>query len=278
MAPFLRSKLADLASTFLRCNILLHLSHPCFWSSCARSALNYEGNSALLLASHSGHGQVVALLLGSGADAEIANKMGSTPLLVAAYGGHTECVRALIGAGAQVMKADGQGRTALHAACHKGRIEVVRSLLDAVDAVADRPDQRGVTPLAAACYAGQARCVELLLQSATVSLESMDANGRTPLEAACHAKRPECVATLLRSFDWSREAAWRPAAAWAEANAADPQHRPCVELIHAAVAKVTAAREAISAPAPALPPNLAAEAASAGARRTWRVAMVPTGC
>ena len=113
----------------------------------ARSALNHEGNTALLIACHAGHVECATALLAS-ATHSIGNKVGSTPLLVAAYGGHVACVEALLRSGASATHSDSKGRTPLHASCHKGRIEVARLLLPAMGTSADQPDEVGATPFA----------------------------------------------------------------------------------------------------------------------------------
>jgi len=58
---------------------------------------DHDGNTALIAASRWGTPDMVALLLGRGAEVNARNSMGDTALIAAARGGQTEAVRLLIG-------------------------------------------------------------------------------------------------------------------------------------------------------------------------------------
>ena len=223
---------------------------------------NYEGNTPVLIAAHWGHVACVRQLVAAGASLSIFNKMGSTPLLVAAYNGHAECVAAILEGGAAVDSADRHKRTPLHAACHKGRVEVARLLLDG-GADATRGDAGGSLALHAAAHQGHTETVELLVDRGA-PLDLYDGKGSPALLTACLARRSGCVAALLSRIDFSNEASWRPAHAWAvHPGHGDAGHIECATMVMAAVA--TAQAQPVAAPEAVAGDAAAAEAAAAEA-------------
>ena len=75
------------------------------------------GNT-LTVAARAGHHNIVATLIGAGADVNKADDTGATPLIAAAEAGHDNIVATLIGAGADVNKADDTaGTTPLLSSC-----------------------------------------------------------------------------------------------------------------------------------------------------------------
>ncbi|KAH7144601.1 ankyrin repeat-containing domain protein, partial [Dactylonectria estremocensis] len=60
---------------------------------------DFDGDTALLLASGRGHHKIVELLLQKGADPNIANTDGDTPLQLASGNGHQKVVELLIASG-----------------------------------------------------------------------------------------------------------------------------------------------------------------------------------
>ena len=84
----------------------------------------------LLAAARAGHDNIVATLIGAGAD---VNKVGGwdIPLTVAAKAGHHNIVAILIGAGADVNKADHTGAIPLTAAAKAGHDNIVAILIGA---------------------------------------------------------------------------------------------------------------------------------------------------
>ena len=58
--------------------------------------------SALMIASHDGHTEVVKLLLDKGAQVNMQGKDGGSALMIASQNGHTEVVKLLLDKGAQV--------------------------------------------------------------------------------------------------------------------------------------------------------------------------------
>ena len=102
-------------------------------------ALDSQGYTALCWAANYGDLSIAALLLGKGADPNLATPLGApravTPLYRAANGGHTAVLRALAAAGAKVDAVGGTtsvwiGASPLMAACRKVRVEAVKALCE----------------------------------------------------------------------------------------------------------------------------------------------------
>lgn len=95
------------------------------------------GQTALMLAARSGHGEVVEVLLTHGADLDHCAKYGLTALMLATINDHAEVVRLLMMAGADTdLEGSGApgfaGKTALDLAKDLGR-EDIADLLNSED-------------------------------------------------------------------------------------------------------------------------------------------------
>ncbi len=66
----------------------------------AVDARDRHGQTALMLAAHHGHADVVATLIDAGADLDVTAKYGLSALMLAVVAGHPECARLLARAGA----------------------------------------------------------------------------------------------------------------------------------------------------------------------------------
>ncbi|CAG2216793.1 ANKRD17 [Mytilus edulis] len=87
-------------------------------------------DTALTLACHGGHAELVSLLLSKGADIEHRDKKGFTPLILAATAGHVDVVEILLDHGADMeAQSERTKDTPLSLACSGGRFEVVELLL-----------------------------------------------------------------------------------------------------------------------------------------------------
>jgi RNA polymerase sigma factor (sigma-70 family) len=123
-------------------------------------AYSPEGFTALALAAHFGHLEVMRLLIGRGADPNrvAAHRLAVTPLHAALFGRQVEAARVLIEGGADVTLARGgagwkrEGWTALHYAAGMGFAALVIPLLER-GADPSRADAEGKTPLEVALEA-----------------------------------------------------------------------------------------------------------------------------
>ncbi|XP_064551187.1 uncharacterized protein LOC135437229 isoform X1 [Drosophila montana] len=166
---------------------------------------DYNGQTALNIASRNGHLEVVKLLLsfsqpcndGTGrmkrVDVNHADRDGWTPLRSASWGGHSEVVRLLIAQPAcKIDLADKEGRTALRAAAWSGHEDILKLLIES-GADVNSVDRQGRTSLIAASYMGHYDIVEILLDNGA-NVNHLDLDGRSAL----------CVAALCGSSGYSK--------------------------------------------------------------------------
>ena len=144
---------------------------------------NYDGRTALHLASYHGHKTMVNFLLFHGADPEVRD-MNSyfTALMLACENRHNETAYLLLIHGANIDSSDMHGYTCLHKACFYGEYALAQLLLSRGGNV-NVANQKKQTPLHFACYHGcKALCTLLLQKGADMNLKDVD--GGTPLDVA----------------------------------------------------------------------------------------------
>lgn len=107
------------------------------------NARDDSGHTLLILAAYNGGKEAVDLLLKSGADVNLQDRMG-TPLMAACFKGDLAIVNRLLSAGAHVNDRNGIGATALMFAALTARFEVVQ-VLRKHSADVDAVDERGLT-------------------------------------------------------------------------------------------------------------------------------------
>lgn len=97
------------------------------------NARDRYGQTALMLAAHHGHDDVVATLIDAGADLNVTAKYGLSALMLAVVAGHAECARLLARAGAnRTLVGTGApgfaGKTAYDLAVARGMMELYADL------------------------------------------------------------------------------------------------------------------------------------------------------
>ena len=123
-----------------------------------------SGNStALYLAAHNGHTNLVKLLLEYGADMLVADLSGATPLHIAALKGHREIVELLLNKKCNIEVQNNKGCTPLILAVEHNQQELALFLLERGAAVNVRATE-GWTALHLAVQSGFEEMVELLLK------------------------------------------------------------------------------------------------------------------
>uniref|UniRef100_A0A8C9WWQ6 E3 ubiquitin-protein ligase MIB2 n=1 Tax=Sander lucioperca TaxID=283035 RepID=A0A8C9WWQ6_SANLU len=140
--------------------LLLHASSPSLPSSplCLQHALiqacprflrvdiKNQGKTALQVAAHQGHMEVVKALLQANSSIEVKDEDGDTALHYTAFGNQAEITRLLLNKGANVNLLNNSMCTALHIAVNKGFTDVVRVLTEH-SADVNLQDSYGDTPL-----------------------------------------------------------------------------------------------------------------------------------
>jgi len=142
-------------------------------------------------------GDVIGVLVQSGADPNLPDDRRRTPLIEAAAAGREKAARALLDAGADPNRADRRRRTALDIAYQFEHTGIVRMLVDG-GAVLDRAGPDGDPLLLRAVSDERWDVMELLLE-AGASPNVQDALGTTPLMAAAGKGDAELVTRLLRA-------------------------------------------------------------------------------
>jgi len=161
---------------------------------------NSAGLTMLCLASRFGHERMIALLIEKGANVD-AKGAGATPLIWAARRGHTKAVTLLLAKGASIEHKDAEeGGTALHAASSEGHTEIIKILLEAKADIEMRTSTSGNSPLISACIRGKLYAVKLLLDE-MAQIDARNTADKSALYYACYFARVDVVRELI-----SREA------------------------------------------------------------------------
>lgn len=163
----------------------------------AVDACDQFGDTLLHLASRVGHHEVVAMLIGRGAQVNVTNLFNSTPLHDAVYGNQIEVIELLLNVGANVNVQDDNGNTPLYLACKNFDEEIVKLLLDH-KANPNIPNKAGKMPLhSAVCY-NNAASISLLV-SHGASVDTKNNYGDSPLHTAAEVGRASVLKQLIRN-------------------------------------------------------------------------------
>ncbi|XP_076596189.1 E3 ubiquitin-protein ligase MIB2 isoform X3 [Chaetodon auriga] len=121
-----------------------------------------QGKTALQVAAHQGHMEVVKALLQANGSIEIKDEDGDTALHYTAFGNQAEIARLLLSKGANVNLLNNSMCTALHIAVNKGFTDVVRVLTEH-SADVNLQDSYGDTPLHDAIAKDFRNIIEILV-------------------------------------------------------------------------------------------------------------------
>jgi ankyrin repeat protein len=151
--------------------------------------VDYDGQTALLVAAVGGHELIVRHLLERGANLNVVDAYGRTALYQAVWGGNPRIVQLVLeqrqcrGDLDSMSRING-GETLLSVAVRNGFVEIATMLLHAGAGV-DVMDGKGTTPLHIACSIEKMDLVKLLIEhGANVNATTEDRGEQTPLHVA----------------------------------------------------------------------------------------------
>ena len=160
-------------------------------------AKDYDGETALHLATITGMELPVQLLLSAGASINAQNHHGETALLMATSSGDKDLVQLLLKNGADPGVRERTGETALHKATSIGRVSLIQRLLDA-GANIDALNADHETPLLKATSLGHEEVVQLLLRNGA-DIGAKDKMGWTALRISLSVGHQSVVQRLLEA-------------------------------------------------------------------------------
>ncbi|XP_072305575.1 E3 ubiquitin-protein ligase MIB2 isoform X2 [Eucyclogobius newberryi] len=135
-----------------------------------------QGKTALQVASHQGHMEVVKALLQANSAIEIKDEDGDTALHYTAFGNQAEVARLLLSKGANVNMLNNSMCTALHIAVNKGFNDVVRVLTEHTADV-NLQDSYGDTPLHDAIAKDFRNIIEVLVLVPSIDFSQQNHRG-----------------------------------------------------------------------------------------------------
>ena len=158
---------------------------------------DHEGHTCLTLAAHFGHTKTVRYLAAfPEVDMNQRGRRGQTALHMAVHHIHADVVEVLIDAGADIEAKDENGRSPLHRASEKGAIAIVQLLIKAGAGVRVT-DNNGATCLILAAYCGRIETVRYLVRLPEVDMNQRGSKGRTALHMAVHHIHADVVEVLI---------------------------------------------------------------------------------
>ncbi|CAL5221935.1 g4209 [Coccomyxa viridis] len=165
----------------------------------AADSADYDGRTALMLASVKGHADVAVALISAGADVMLRDNLKRNPLLEACVAGHSDIIELLTRQGATLGRE--QDRIAMGAqlctCVFEGNLPLLRRLIRA-GAAADAGDYDKRTALHIAAAEGNTAAMRLLVEEGGAFINVTDRWGNTPLDEANRAGARPCAAFLER--------------------------------------------------------------------------------
>lgn len=156
----------------------------------------HSRKNALLVAAHCGNGEIVDLLIQSGARLNVADGSGSTALHLAASRGHCEVLALLAAENIDIEAKNSSGRTALWVAADKGQLEATELLIMHHAKINSRADNH-MMALHVAAKRGDEEIVDLLTRHGA-DLEAKDGAMMTALHYACEEGHLQVAEILLQ--------------------------------------------------------------------------------
>ena len=161
------------------------------------NAMNNRCQTALWIVCCDGQDELAKILLGKGADPNIADKYGDSSLHSATYGCcSTNVLKEIIDHVAHINATNNDGATALLLACNTGRSELVRLLLKA-GADPNITDADGDTCLHGVITADCNKETQQEIIDYGADVNATDKRGRTPLLLGCVLGQIDSVNVLL---------------------------------------------------------------------------------
>jgi ankyrin repeat protein len=128
------------------------------------NATNHNGLVPIQVAANRGLKPLIRIIVGYGADIEVATKDGRTPVVIACQGGSLYAVHVFNECGANMDVRDSYGRTLMHHAAATGAVHLMHYLNVKCGLRHDEKDNEGYTPLHLACWNSHTETVRYLLK------------------------------------------------------------------------------------------------------------------
>jgi ankyrin repeat protein len=154
-----------------------------------------SGRTALAIASHCGHEEIVSILLQHGSRMDVPDSTGMMPLHLAASRGHCNVTNLLIHERVNIESSGPKRKTPLRFAVENGHEDVTNSLLCSGAKVNTRCEEQ-LTPVHVAAKLGDDRIVKLLIAHGA-DVETKDAAFMSPIHHASEGGHCDVVDTLL---------------------------------------------------------------------------------
>jgi ankyrin repeat protein len=157
-------------------------------------AVDFKGNTAILIAAQHGRSDIVNLLLKLMSHSK-RNKDGDNILHCAAMSDNAELVEYLLNFGLKINGSNKKHQTPLWLASRYGNLSVTQVLLQHHAKISVRDNEYGQTPLHMAAMWGHLKVVKCLVEHGA-NISAREKRGHTPLERAEKYKRSDVVEYL----------------------------------------------------------------------------------